>query len=315
MVHLLAVVIGLTAIAVAALGRGPGWLSGAGATVIATTFTWILAARMGGRSEFYGVVALLIGAFVVVWDNPVLCTGAAVMATAVGAVLAVVTTVPAVRFAAAVREVLIAFAVATVGAVAAIGFEPELTVTRFEYASLAVSLGLVLAVVYRLGAGLHGLGTRGLVVVLVGGLAVAVALVYGELLRRYGSSGLVESSFGAVRWMREHLGASPRPLQTLVGIPALAWGCHQRARRRQGWWACAFGVAATAPIAHLLVNPALSLVQIGLTELYTLLVGLTIGYLIIRLDLALTGSRGRGARRAEEATAVRPEPRRTHALL
>lgn len=315
LLHLALVAAGLAAVAVAAYDLGPDWLSGAGATAVGATFTWILAARIGGRAEFYGVIALLIGGFVVLWHNPVLSTGAAVMTTAVGAVLGVVSTVPAVRFVTAAREVLVAFVVGTVGAVAAIGFEPELTVARFEYATLAVSLGLVLAVVYRLGAGLHGLGTRGLVVVLVGGLAVAVALIYGELLRRYGTSGLTESVFDAARWMRTHLGASPRPLQTLVGIPALTWGCHQRARRRQGWWACAFGVAATAPIAHLLVNPTLSLARIGLIELYTLIIGLALGYLIIRLDLTLTGSRGRGARRAEEATAVRPEPRRTSPLL
>lgn len=315
LLHVAMAVAGLTAIGLAAAEIGPSWLSGAGATAITATFTWILAARIGGRAEFYGLVALLIGAFVVAWDNPVLRTGAAVMATAVASVLAVVTTVPAVRFATAVREVFLAFAVTTTGAIAAIGFEPELTVARFEYATLAVSLAIVLAVVYRLGAGLHGLGTRGLVVVLIGGLAVAVALVYGELLRRYGTSGLVESGFDLIRWMQAHLGASPRPLQTLVGIPALVWGVHQRARRRQGWWACAFGVAATAPVAHLLVNPNLSLVQIGLTELYTMVVGLALGYLIIRLDLALTGSRGRGARRAEEASAVRPEPQRTEPLL
>jgi len=40
-----------------------------------------------------------------------------------------------------------------------------------------------------------------------------------------------------------------------------------------------------------------------------------IGYVVIRVDLALTGSRGRRARRDEQASAVRPEPRRTAALL
>ena len=40
-----------------------------------------------------------------------------------------------------------------------------------------------------------------------------------------------------------------------LGVPALVWGTHMRARRRQGWWVCAFGVGATAPIAQLLVDP------------------------------------------------------------
>ena len=87
-----------------------------------------------------------------------------------------------------------------------------------------------------------------------------------------------------------------------------------RARRRQGWWLCAFGVAATAPVANALVNPAISLVECGLSVLYGLVVGLVLGYAVIRADLALTGSRGQGGRRLEEAGAVRAAPHRRPAL-
>ena len=37
-----------------------------------------------------------------------------------------------------------------------------ISLARFEYITLALSLVGALAMVYRLGAGLHGLGTRGL---------------------------------------------------------------------------------------------------------------------------------------------------------
>ncbi len=74
-------------------------------------------------------------------------------------------------------------------------------------------------------------------------------------------------------------------------------------------------MTATASVSHLVLDPRVTLAQAGLGELYTLLVGLAIGYLVVRLDLALTGSHGRGGRRAEEATALRPEPARTEALL
>ena len=117
-----------------------------------------------------------------------------------------------------------------------------------------------------------------------------------------------------MRWCRDHLGAFPRPIETILGVPALVWGCHMRARRRQGWWLCAFGVAATAPVATALVNPAISLVECGLSVAYGLVVGLVIGYAVIRVDLAVTGSRGTRGRRAEEANAVRPEPSRASAL-
>ena len=103
------------------------------------------------------------------------------------------------------------------------------------------------------------------------------------------------------------------PIQVLVGIPALVWGTHMRARRRQGWWVCAFGTAATVSVAGILVNPATGWLEAGLIIVYSLLPGLVLGYLLIRVDLLFTGPRGRRARREEEATAIRPEPARLQA--
>jgi hypothetical protein len=74
-------------------------------------------------------------------------------------------------------------------------------------------------------------------------------------------------------------------------------------------------VAATVPVTGLIINTAIPLVEVALAEVYALAVGLLLGFVLIRLDLALTGSRGRGGRRAEAATALRPEPPRTRALL
>jgi hypothetical protein len=151
--------------------------------------------------------------------------------------------------------------------------------------------------------------------VLIGTVVLAVTLAYAELLRRYGTPGLVGSLLDGVAWSRENLGAFPRPLETVLGIPALAWGTHMRARRRQGWWVCAFGVAATTPVANALVNPAVTLEESVLAVVYGVVVGLLLGFVVIRLDLAFTGSSGRRGRRAEEATALRPEPARTRPLL
>ena len=158
-------------------------------------------------------------------------------------VLAVLITVPAVKIARAVREVLIAFAVAAVGAVAAIGFHPLLSLARFEYTTLALSLLMVLVLVYRLGAGLHGLGRRGLVVIVGGGAVLALGLAYAELLRAYGTPGLVSWIFDAAEWSQDNLGGVPRPMQALLGIPMLACGactCGPAAGRaggpaRSGW--------------------------------------------------------------------------------
>ncbi|MGB0099404.1 MAG: hypothetical protein WBP61_03900 [Nocardioides sp.] len=309
------VLAGLGALAACIAEVGPGWLCGAGSIAIVTAYSWALAARTGGRPIVVGTLALVLGLAVVLIDDDSLRTGAAVLTCVVAAVLAVMSTVPAVRFVHAVREVLVAVAIAALGGLAVVGFEPVVTLARFEYVTLGLALLGAFAVVYRLGAGLHGLGRRGVLTVLIGSVVLALTLAYAELLRRYGTPALVTTMLEGVVWSRENLGAFPRPLETVLGVPALAWGTHMRARRRQGWWVCAFGVAATAPIASSLLNPSVTYAEIVLSIGYGVVVGLVIGFVLIRLDLALTGSPGRGGRRAEEAGALRPEPARTRPLL
>lgn len=313
------VLLGLAALVAGIVSLGPDWLPGAGAVAVASAYSWALAARTGGRPVVYGTLAAVLGVVVLVSDEDYLRTGAAVMTCVVSAVLGVMATVPAVRFVHAVRECVIALVVAAIGALATVGFEPAITVVGFEYATFGLALVGAFAVVYRLGAGLHGLGRRGVAVVVIGMVVLAVTLLYAELLRRYGTPGLVESLLDVVRWSRSNIGAFPRPIETVLGIPALVWGCHMRARRRQGWWVCAFGVAATSAVANSLANPAITLRESSLSVIYGLVVGLLIGLVVIRVDLAVTGSptgsRGRRSRRDEEATAVRPEPARFSALL
>lgn len=294
---------------------GPSWLGGAGSVAVVTAYTWALAARTGGRPAVFGTLALVVGVLVLLLDDDRGRTGAAVMTCAVAAVLAVMTTVPAKRFREAARECTIAVAVASVGALATVGFAPALTVVRFQYVTLGLALVGAFLLVHRLGAGFHGLGRRGLLAT-VGGGAVLLAFVgYAELLRTYGPSDLVATLLDGVRWSRENLGAFPRPLETVLGVPALAWGCHMRARRRQGWWVCAFGAAGTASVANALTDPSVALLESGLSVLYGLVLGLVLGYAVIRVDLRLTGSRGRRARRDEQDSAERPEPARSRALL
>ncbi|WP_159081491.1 hypothetical protein [Nocardioides sediminis] len=303
-------VAGVAALVAAAFGAGPAWIDGVGAVAVATVLSWALAARTGGRTWVTAGVALALGVTAIAVDTPVLRTGAAVMTTVTGGVLAVMLTVPAVNYWRACREVLIATVLAGVTALAAVGFEPTVTVPRFDYASLLLGLVLVFALVYRLGAGLHGLGRRGLVAVLVGAVLLVLTLAYAELLRRYGAGSVVQSVLDFVDWTTERIGAFPRPLVVLLGIPALVWGTHMRARRRQGWWVCAFGVTATIPLAQGLLDPDGSFLEAGLRAAYSLVPGLVLGYLVVRADLALTGPRGRRGRRAEEAEAHRPEPAR-----
>ena len=311
----LLVLAGAVALGAAMVPVGPGWLAGAGAVAVSAAYAWALAARTGGRPVVFGALALAMGVAVLVSDDVRLRTGAAVLTCVASAVLGVMATVPARRFRHAAREVAVALVIAAVGALATVGFAPAIALTRFEYSTLGLAFLGAFGLVYRLGAGLHGLGRRGVLAVLVGGVLLALTLAYAELLRRYGSPGVVTGLIDGVHWSRGHLGAFPRPIETVLGVPALAWGCHMRARRRQGWWVCAFGVAATTPVAQALLDPRIGLLESGLSVAYGAAVGLAIGYLLIRVDLRVTGPRGRRARRAEEAAAGRPEPARTRALL
>ncbi|CAB4920994.1 unannotated protein [freshwater metagenome] len=292
------------------LASVPEWVDGAGAVAVATALSWLLATRTAGRALVSAGLALVLGVASLLVGGRVLPTGAAVMTCVVGSVYAVMVTVPAVTWWKAVREVLVAVLVAVVTAFAAVGFEPTVATDRFDLAALFLALGLVFTIVYRLGAGLHGLGRRGMIVVASGLAVLVVTLLYAELLRRYGTQTFVSSILDFADWVSARIGAFPRPLVVLLGIPALAWGTHLRARRRQGWWVCAFGVAATVPLATGLVAPDSSYLEAGLRAAYSLVLGLLIGYVLIRIDLALTGTKGSRGRRAEEAGPHRPEPRR-----
>ena len=311
----LLVVAGSAAALVAALAGGVDDRVGdGGAIAVSTAYTWGFAARTGGRPVVFSLLSLALGLGVVGADSDSLRSGAAVVTAVLTAVFAVMATVPAVRFVAAVRENVVALLVAAVGSMATLAWSPVVDLHRFEYTVLGLSLVAAFLSVYRLGAGFHGLGTRGVVTVVVGSVVLAVTLGYAELLQRYGSHDLVQALDDAVRWSHHHLGAFPRPIVALLGVPALTWGTHMRARRRQGWWVCVFGVALTAPVAYALVDPGRTVVEVVLATSYGALIGLVLGLLLIVLDVRVTGPRGRRLADPEDAPAVRPEPGRTHAL-
>jgi hypothetical protein len=233
------------------------------------------------------------------------------------AVFAVMVTVPAERFVVTIRETLVVLLVSAVGALATLAWSPTVDVDRFEYTVLALSLVASVLTVYRLGAGFHGLGSRGLVTVVGGSIMLALTVGYAELLQRYGTHSLVDALDDAVRWSHHHLGAFPRPIIALLGVPALTWGTHMRARRRQGWWICAFGIGVSAPVAYCLVDPGRSVAEVALATAYGSVIGLVLGFVLIRLDLRFTephGRRGHRLAETDEAPTARPEPGRTHPL-
>jgi len=290
-------------------------LPAVGAVTVSTCYAFGTAARTGGRPFVGGGLALAVGVAAVLSRVPVLVAAAAVGTAVLAAVLGVLATTPAARFRRVALEVAVAVVTVAFGALATAAYQPQVSLLRVGYLCLGLSLLTTMGLVYRLGAGLTGLGRRGVVMVLGGLVLLAVMLAYSEALARWGSPEMVEAVRRGTAHVQETIGAVPRPVELLLGFPALAWGVSIRARRRQGWWVCAFGAAGLAAASVSLLGPGRSLCGAGLSLLYSAVGGLLIGYLVIRVDSFITGTRGRRARRLEEASAHRPEPGRMHALL
>lgn len=294
-------------------GLLPGWSVTAAVSALMGSFTWALAERIGIMPLVSGLLAAAGTAGSLLLGGPEVQAGVAVLLCVVTAVLAVMLTVPAPGFAQAAREVLIATLIAAAGGLGVAGVGADVSAARFEYAALILALVWSLIVVSALGAGLHGLGRRGLITVVAAAVLILLAVGYGELFQRYGSPGLVRTLEDLRRQIADLLLVVPHPLATLLGVPALAWGTFTRARRRQGWWVTAFGVAATSSTATLLIGTGPPELE-ALATLYSIVLGLVLGYAVIRIDQFFTGPRGSRARRVEEASALRPEPRRGQSL-
>jgi len=293
----------------------PGVVPLSGAVLVSTSYAVALAARTGGLPIHSGLLALLLAVVAVVTEQPILLSGVAVGTAVLAAVLGVMATTPAAKYRSVAREVAIGALIAVVGAFAVEAYQAPVSLERASYLALGVALLGAVGLVYRLGAGIHGLGRRGAVAVVTGIALLFVGLAYTEALSRWGAGELTGSAKDAIDTVHDTLGAVPRPTEFLLGFPALAWGVSIRARRRQGWWVCAFGAVGLAVVATALLDPDVPLSEAGLGLGYSLVLGLALGYAVVRTDSYLTGTRGRRARRLEEQSAHRPEPVRLDALL
>jgi hypothetical protein len=310
-------VLGAAAVAAERVAPGlPDLVRYLGGGVVSCTLAWGLAVRTGGRPVWATSLTALLAALALGTQWPAALSGAAVGTAVLAAMLAFMVTKPAATFAIAIREVLLATAVAWIGGVGVLGYgdNSDLSTDRFGYVVFALSLIGAFALVYRLGAGLHGLGRRGYAVAGGAALILFIAMAYTEAISQYGSREIVDSLDSLRSSVRSSLGAVPHPIMAVLGYPALVWGVFMRARRRQGWWVCAFGVAATAPCASRLIASDLGVRSVVLGAAYSLVIGLVIGYVVIRGEQTFTGNSGRRARRDEEAEAHRPEPLRLRPL-
>ena len=290
----------------------PAHVVPAAAVAITAMYAGALANRVGGRPFVSAVIGLALG--VAAQVSGLAMAGFAVATAVLSGLLAVMETVPATGFLQAVREVVVATVVSGIGALAVAAYATETEPLRFRYVALGAAVLGIFALVSGLGAGLHGLGRRGALVLVAGTVLFLAAVAYGEALSRWGTPELVDAIARTRIMIRDHLHAVPHPIEVFLGYPALTWGVFMRARRRQGWWVVAFGVVATTSTACALVDRAVSLDRALLGSGYSLVLGLLLGYVVVRLDLFFTGPRGRRARQDEEARAHRPEPGRTRSL-
>jgi hypothetical protein len=286
-----------------------------GAAVVTTCLCGLLAHRVGWHTPAAVLFSALAAGAAVAMGWTWLLAGVAALTAFAATVLAVVATRPARRPLHVVREYVAAIVVALTGAVAVAAYAAPLKPTMLGHVVLLASLVATLRVAHRLGGGFPGLGKRGAVVI-VSAVAVLVAgLAYSEALERWASPGVSEALAGVQDAVVGLMGAAPRPLELFIGFPALVWGLATRAQLRQGWWVCAFGVLATSGVATSLAAPGAELGPELLATLYSVLVGLVLGFVVWRADRLFTGPRGRRARGAERALPLRPEPPRSQPLL
>ncbi|MDQ3628700.1 MAG: hypothetical protein M3419_07820 [Actinomycetota bacterium] len=299
--------------------RVPAWLPEYGAATLTVLFAVALTRRSGGRVWFWSMLAGVPVAGALILDQRWLLSSVAVLAAVLGAIVAVMLTRPAGSLLRLLHEYLLALVLAASAGLAVNAWGASVDPIRFPLAVLVLTLILMIVLVWQLGAGYHGIGRRGLVLIAGGAVLVTMVLVYSRVLREYGSVTVIETVDSAAAWTTDRFGGVPRPIEVLVGFPALLWGVWVRSSRRQGWWMCAFGTVGTATVATTLANPDVELGYAGLSTAYSIALGLLLGLLVIRVDALLTGGRhtgtGRRARRdSRETDRVRPEPRRTTPL-
>lgn len=288
----------------------PTWSHRPAAAVLLVVLAVALTNRMGGHMRIWGLVVGTAALLAVVLQFSVLVSAAAGLTAVVAAVLAVMLTRPAETALGVLREVAISMAIALVGMVGVAAWNAQVDPRRFGLVVVTTAMVVAIGTVWALGAGLHGV-TRVQVGVIAAVAGVFVlTITYAALVRSHGSPLLVDAISDVVLWLRQHIGGVPRPVEVFIGLPALVVGVSLRASRREGWWVQAFAVIGTSLITSSLVSPAAFPSYIGLSILYSVVLGLPLGFLARHFVASPRGARA--ARTVEQS--VRDEPGRLAGL-
>lgn len=289
--------------AVVAVGT-PSWIERPAAALLMVVFTIGLTHRGGGRMRIWLTMAVILGALTVVLETNVLLAASAAVTAVLGAVWAVLVTRPAASVLRVIGEYALALLVALSGTVGVAAWNAPVNYQRFNLIVVTVSLGLAIALVWNLGAGLHGLGRQNLAILLGVAALVVLLLAYSSFVRTHGSQSLVRLIADWVIWMRQNVRGVPRPVEVFIGFPALVVGVSYRSKRREGWWILVFAVIGTSVQATSLVTPGAFPTYIGLSTLYSSILGLGVGLLLRRQIMKERSARA--ARAIEEVVRVEP---------
>ena len=275
-----------------------------GAGLLLLVYSVGLTHRVGGHMRIWGPLAALLGGAAVVTEANLLLAAAAAVSAVLASVWAVVITRPAGNVFQAIREYVLAILIALSGTVAVAAWNASVNYQRFNLVVLTVALGLAITVVWNLGSGLHGIGRQNLAI--IAGVAVVVLLVlaYSSFVRSHGSQMITDAISSSVIWMRQTFGGVPRPVEVFIGFPALILGVSMRSRNREGWWILVFAVIGTGVLTTSLVSPGAFPSYIGLSTLYSSILGLVVG--LVARSIFVRDRSSRAARAVEPERRIEP---------
>lgn len=288
----------------------PEFVARPGAALTTVVLVVGLTYRVGARLMIWPWLAVLLTVATLIYPVQALLAASALLTAISGAVLAVLATRPAETASQAIKEFFIAVSIGVSTMIAVGAWNAVVQHLAFNAVVIAGSMALTFVIVWSLGANLHGLSPKyvGMLLGAVG--ALAAILAYTSLVRTYGSDSLVDLFENTVVWMRTMIIGVPRPAQVLLGFPALILGVSLRSQRRDGWWLMVFATVGTGVMASAVVNPYAFPSYIGLSTLYSIILGLGIGLLLRKFVVNEGGSRA--ARSFEHLS--RQEPKRTEPL-
>ena len=275
-----------------------------GAGLLLIVFSVGLTHRVGGHMRIWASLGTLLAIAAVATEANVLLAAAAAVSAVLASVWAVVITRPAVTVMQAVREYVLAIVVALSGTVAVAAWNAPVDYQRFNLVVLSVALGLAITVVWNLGAGLHGLGRQNLAILAGVAALVLLVLAYSSFVRTHGSQMITDTISDLVIWMRQSFGGVPRPVEVFIGFPALLVGVSMRSRNREGWWIMVFAVIGTGVLSTSLVSPGAFPSYIGLSTLYSSILGLGVG--LVARGIAVRDRSKRAARVVEPERRIEP---------